>query len=206
MTTPDSMRPQQKEAEEPKEIDINQEIEKLKKRGAVVSPMEILERKIVRPVEDFPEIVTDLDDPECQIQQNGLDLRLADAAIAVGHTKFTLDKNYEERCNYSPVAMDQEGCFTFAAGRMYAIDFMEWVQVPTDMCAYVFVRSSMNRYSGSFITGLWDSGFRGRLGGVFRPQIHTAIEQGVRMAQIVFLRAEPYRLYEGQYQDQKKQV
>lgn len=172
---------------------------------AVVSPRRVLELGAVRSFETYPPIVTDFNDPECAIQQNGVDLRLAEAAVARGDTRFTLDKNRTKKCEYH-IMQPKDNLFEFIAGYQYALDFMEWVEVPENMMAYIFMRSSINRYAGSLLVGMWDSGFKGRLGAIFRPLVCTTIEVGFRVAQIVFFKAEAARLYSGQYQNQTKLV
>jgi len=174
--------------------------------SAVVNPSTIIEQGIVSPAEGFPEIIVDDNNPECALQQNGIDLRLAEVGIASGTTRFTLGKRDDSKCSYNPVLPDSAGMFTFQPGQQYALDFMEWVDTPKNLSSYIFTRSSVNRYSGIFMTGYWDSGFRGRLGGIFRPSVPTTVEVGCRMAQIVFFKSNPAKLYDGQYQDQDKQA
>lgn len=174
--------------------------------SAIVNPQEILDVGAVRPLEDFPPIITDHTHPDCALQQNGIDLRLSNVFMAAGATSFFIDKSRDQRCDYHQIYLNNDDTFSFVAGKQYCIDFMEWVEVPQNMMAYIFLRSSVNRYSGMVTTALWDSGFRGRLGGVFRPWVNTRVEYGFRMAQIVFFHADSYRLYEGQYQGQMSQT
>lgn len=172
----------------------------------VVNPKWILDEGYVRPFEGNPEIITDSNDGECALQQNGIDLRLDTVQVADGATRFSLYKKKDTRCTYYPLEPNADNDFLFFPGKQYAIDCMEWVEIPMGLSAYVFVRSSLNRYSGTFLTGYWDSGFKGRLGGIFRPYLPTTIEKGCRIAQIVFFRSDPARPYEGQYQNQQTQV
>ena len=173
---------------------------------AIVNPKHILEIGAVKPAEGYPDIITDIKDPNCALQQNGIDLRLADAAVAAGSTSFFVDKKKDVRCDYHAIPINSDSTFLFQPGKQYAVDFMENIDVPKDMAAYLFLRSSVNRYSGVFMTGLYDAGFRGRLGGIFRPFISTRIEAGFRLAQVVFFYADSNRPYSGQYQDQVSQA
>lgn len=176
--------------------------------SVAINPGEILEMGAVRPFKGRPAIITDINDDQCQIQQNGIDLRLDEVQYAKGQTILSLDKNVREevRCEFEELQPDSDDYFTLYEGTKYAFDFMEWIEVPENMCAYLFVRSSINRYSGDFMTGLWDSSFRGRLGGIFRPDTNVVIPKGYRVAQVVFLRADSYRPYDGQFQDQERQA
>ena len=190
-------------------VDKGQEFtpESLSESGlAIVNPKWILDNGYVKPFDGNPAIVTDPNDPECALQQNGIDLRLDTVQAADGATRFSLGKKRDTRCTYYPLEPDAQNDFLFFPGKQYAVDYMEWVEIPQGTAAYIFVRSSVNRYSGVLLTGLWDAGFRGRAGAIYRPYIPTTVERGVRMAQIVFFRADSYRPYEGQYQDQKTQV
>jgi deoxycytidine triphosphate deaminase len=173
---------------------------------AIVNPREILDQGYVRPFEGNPDIITDSADEECALQQNGIDLRLDTVQVADGATRFSLYKKKDTRCTYYPLEPNADNDFLFFPGKQYAVDFFEEVEIPVGLSAYVFVRSSINRYSGMLLTGYWDSGFKGRLGGVFRPYLPTTIERGCRMAQIVFYRSDSAKLYKGQYQNQKTQI
>jgi deoxycytidine triphosphate deaminase len=177
-------------------------------QAAVVNPMEIIDRKIVTPFESFPEIVIDTNNTQCQIQQNGIDLRFADAKIALGVTTFSTQEGKTLKCSYNDIPMidDTSKYLCFSKGEMYSMTFMEYAEIPEGMMAMICVRSSINRFSGTILSGLYDSGFRGQIAAIYRPSIDTKVEVGYRMAQIVFFRADSYRLYAGQYQDQKGHI
>lgn len=168
----------------------------------VVNPKDIFDMGAVRPFDEFPAINIDIDHPDCALQQNGIDLRLAEVYVAAGSTSFRVDKTQDNRCSYHPIPLNNDNSFYFEVGKQYSVDFMEWIEVPKDMMAYVFVRSSVNRYSGNVVTGLWDQQFKGRLGAIFRPSVPTRMEYGFRMAQVVFFYADGYRPYTGQYLNQ----
>jgi len=175
-------------------------------QSAIINPHIILEMGAVKPLEGRSPIITDPKDGECALQQNGIDLRLDEVQVADGATTFTLYKKQDIRCKYYNLEPDADNIFRLYPTKQYALDFMEWIEVPKGMAAYLFVRSSLNRYSGMFLTGLYDAGFKGRIGGIFRPYISTFIERGCRVAQVVFFTADSHRIYEGQYQDQRRQV
>jgi deoxycytidine triphosphate deaminase len=173
---------------------------------AIINPKKILEMGIVKHLEGRPPIISDPKDGECALQQNGIDLRLDEVQVAEGTTSFTLYKKQDTRCKYSKIDLNDDNVFHLYPTKQYAFDCYEEVDIPKNMGAYIFARSSINRYSGIFLCSWWDSGFRGRLGGIFRPYIPTFIERGCRIAQIVFFSTDSYRQYEGQYQNQKRQV
>lgn len=176
------------------------------KQSAIINPKEVLDAKHVKAYDEYPEIVTDVNHPECQIQQNGIDCRLAEVHVAAGSTDFYVVKEAQRRCDYHPVPMNNDDTYYFEPGKQYACDFFEEISIPAGAMAYLFMRSSLNRYSGVFLTGLYDAGFKGRIGGIFRPSVPTRIQHGFRMAQVVFFYADSFRNYDGQYQGQHRQV
>ncbi len=166
----------------------------------IINPQLIIDQNIIVPAEGEPEMVVNLEDPECQLQQNGIDLRLSSACEIDAHVRFSLHKKSDEKPRFWPVKPDADDFYTFSAKRFYSIDFMEYINpIPADMSATIVVRSSINRYSGMITTGWWDAGFEGRLGAVFRPDLYTEIQRGVRMCQIIFFPSDSARLYQGQY-------
>ena len=170
----------------------------------IINPQTIIDQGIIVPADGEPVMILDPDDDEYQLQQNGIDLRLASACEVTsekGHiTKFSLYKQDELRPDFQQVQPTKDGFLRFTPGNMYSLDFMEYVNpIPSEMSADIVVRSSINRFSGTVTTGWWDAGFEGRLGATYRPTMYTEIQRGVRMCQIIFYRSESARLYEGQY-------
>ena len=167
---------------------------------AIISPKEILEKNIVY-VSSGPSIVVDDNNPENQIQQVGIDLRLIKAYKIAGPAEFYVSKK-----TIKPELVElpiNDNCYLFKAGEQYAIDFIEDVIIPSDMAALIINRSTVNRFSGTITSGVFDPGFRskGGCGAIFRPTYTTKIEVGFRMAQIVFYSASSASLYAGQYQN-----
>jgi deoxycytidine triphosphate deaminase len=168
------------------------------KKG-IVSPKEILERGIVSATAGAPEI-----DVSQQMQQVGIDLRLARAQRVEGLVEFTNNTTSLKPNFYDMQIIDN--CYFFKAGSQYSLDFFEDISVPEDMAALIINRSSINRHSGVITSGVYDPGFRskGGCGAMFRPTINTKIEIGFRVAQVMFFTAESASLYNGQYQDSKE--
>lgn len=141
---------------------------------------------------------------ENQVQQVGIDLRLAKAYRIVGAPEFYVTKKSSKP---SLVEMQPfNGCFLFKAGQQYSIDFIEDVKIPSNAAALIVNRSTINRFSGTVSSGFFDSGYEssGGCGAVYRPTVDTTIEVGFRMAQIAFFTAESASLYAGQYQNSKE--
>ncbi len=166
----------------------------------IINPQEIIDQNIIVPAEGEPKMIIDPKDPECQLQQNGIDLRLSSACEIDGTVRFSMHKKNDEKPRFWPMEPNKDGFLSFSPKRFYSVDFMEYINpIPAEMSASIVVRSSINRYSGMITTGWWDAGFEGRLGATYRPTMYTEIQRGVRMCQIIFYRSESARLYEGQY-------
>lgn len=163
---------------------------------AIINPALVLDEGVVFTAEDIPEI-----DREEQLQQVGVDLRLAKASRVVGSAHLTLDKSQTKKPDIIPLQVNNNS-YLFKAGQLYSIDFMEDVNVPDNMAGIVKHRSTINRTIGTIESGVYDPGFRsaGGCGAVFRPNCDVVIEIGFRCAQIMFFSATSANLYDGQYQ------
>ena len=162
----------------------------------IINPSLILKEGVVYTKEN----VLDINEAE-QLQQIGIDLRLAKAQKVIGNATLTVDKNRIQK----PSMVDMQvsaGFYLFKAGELYSLDFMEDVDVPEGMAGFVKHRSTINRTIGTIESGWYDSGFQseGGCGAVFRPNTDVKVEIGFRMAQIVFYKAENANMYDGQYQ------
>lgn len=165
---------------------------------SIINPKLILEKGFVYPVDKNSPINADE-----QLQQVGIDLRLASASMVVGSGVLTLNKEATIKPTLVPLP-DTDASFFFQAGRQYSLDFMEGISVPEDMAALIIHRSTINRTIGLVLSGVYDPGFRssGPSGAIFRPNVDVRIERGYRMAQVLFWSASAANLYDGQYQDE----
>jgi len=83
----------------------------------------------------------------------------------------------------------------------YEIRTIESVYIPKDMVGLIFSRSSFNR-AGIIIRGtLFDSGFRGTPSLTIYPFLNMYLAKESRVAQIIFVKAESYRIYKGKYNE-----
>lgn len=75
------------------------------------------------------------------------------------------------------------------------------VEIAEGEAGWLIPRSTLNR-NGNFITsGLYDSGYKGVLGGVMHISALTIIERNARIGQFVLVNSESTGLYEGSYGD-----
>lgn len=178
------------------DLENNQAPSEQKSNPAIVSPAEILKNRYVYASENFPEI-----DTNEQLQQVGIDLRLAKASKVTGTATLTVNKANIVKPQINEMQVT-DGFLLFKAGELYSLDFMEDVTIPENMAAIIKHRSTINRTIGTIESGWFDPGFSssGGCGAVFRPNTDVKIQIGFRCAQIVFYTATSANLYNGQYQ------
>ena len=150
-----------------------------------------------------PPMVEDAPDTGLQLQPNGMDLTIREAAVY--KTAGTLMKGSQaarlpETARTEP---DSNGALTLTAGA-YLITFNERLNMPSDVIGLVRPRSSLLRAGAALHTGVWDAGYSGRsqaLLSVINPE-GIVIEQGARIGQMIFMRMSkaPGEIYQGRYQ------
>jgi len=175
----------------------------------------------IHPLGSSQSKITNVDD-QC-IQPNAIDIRL-DKLFVNNRTKgyaprILLDKtihmtfdpvepqgdtvyhygNCDENADYNP----KNPIFILQPNRVYQFESLHDVEIADGELGYIVARSSLVRNGLIVTSGIFDCGFRGRLGGVIHnlsgwPVI---IEQNARIGQLVIARSENIKKYDGQYQD-----
>lgn len=74
------------------------------------------------------------------------------------------------------------------------------VELPKGVCGWLVARSTLNRNGIFIVSGLYDAGFKGRVGGTIYVPVWSHFEKGARVAQLITARADTIHLYDGQYQ------
>ena len=149
-------------------------------------------------------LVSSAVDLAAQSQPNGVDLTLASvvAFAEAGALGFTdADRRLPATAD---VVFDENGWCHLAPGA-YRISFNEIVDLPLDVYAIAWPRSSLLRMGCDLGTAFWDSGYRGRgqcLLLVQNPH-GLGLKRDARVAQIVFFRlgAAVERGYAGRYKE-----
>lgn len=145
------------------------------------------------------QIVSQLLSIENQVQQNGIDLTIANIQKMAGICQLYRDSR--KTPELEDVDFDENECVLLYPGT-YDVTFNEYVAIPNEMCAQIIQRSTLNR-TGNFITsGLYDAGFENHIGCVLHVTNPISLQRGARLAQIVFSVAEEGELYNGIYKDQ----
>jgi deoxycytidine triphosphate deaminase len=149
--------------------------------------------------------IYDLADPDKQIQQAGIDIRIEKVFRIQGTAYLSeTEKRAPSYIEVFPSGENKE--FVLQAGETYLFDAYESVTMPNNATAIVWRRSTLNRFAVDITAGLWDPGFKGKLGGRISPQVRLTIARGTRVAQVFFLSTEAASTYQGQYQNGSSQI
>jgi deoxycytidine triphosphate deaminase len=140
------------------------------------------------------------------IAQNGIDCHLNSLEMIVNGGSVIKDKARCDKPGLVPLTPNSHNSLGVPAyylkqGKAYQFECAETVKLPAGMCAMVLPRSSLIRRGVLLGTGLYDSGYEGHLGGCLYASADTLLEDGVAILQMVFVKSEGTRLYEGQYQE-----
>lgn len=146
--------------------------------------------------------VSNLIDPELQVQPAGVDLTLMRVEVfksegAIGLSPSSRVLSEVEELPASGGAYDlKPGC--------YKVTYNEVVEVPPQMLALSFPRSSLLRCGAYVGNAVWDPGYRGRGSGLLVVHNPNGIrlERNARLVQIVFVSMSelPQITYSGAFQ------
>lgn len=88
------------------------------------------------------------------------------------------------------------------AGQAYRFESTAVVNIPAKHAGWMISRSSLNRNGLFVVSGLFDSGFNGRIGGTLYCFNQAILQHNTRIAQFVLVKAQQRHLYNGQYQNE----
>ena len=155
----------------------------------------------------FPEWMDEEFRQKC-IQPNAIDITLDRVFELMHYESFSLSESEKKLRTtierfptvVTPNSMTEGEYFSISHGYVDAMsDF--FVDIPEGIAAFIIVRSTLNR-NGLFVTsGLYDQGFKNKVGFMIRNQGPNAyIAPHTRVAQLVFVKAEDSGiLYNGTY-------
>ena len=94
-----------------------------------------------------------------------------------------------ELAETEPMPFDAEGWLSLSPGP-YLLTFNEVLNLPLDLTALGFPRSSLLRSGVSIHTAVWDAGYRGRSQALLAVQNHLGyrLQRDARIVQLVFFR------------------
>ncbi len=135
---------------------------------------------------------------EENIQGAGVDLRIDKLYALTSNAYLGVDKRE------LPEVKEVKGeVFSIKPGEYYLCTTMERVNMPLDLIAFIYQRSTLFRSGISLKTAVVDPGYRGILtiGMKNDSAVEFKIERGARIAQIVFSRIKGSSIaYNGRYQ------
>lgn len=132
------------------------------------------------------------------IQPNAIDFTLDHLNTIVATGPALISETGKRMREVSPLS-PTDGFWDLELG-LY--DFMSdfYVHLPLGVAAVLVPRSTFVRNGFTIISGLWDSGFKGNIGGVLHNKIGLArIEHRVRVGQLIFVKSEAGSIYAGGY-------
>lgn len=133
---------------------------------------------------------------DAQRQPNGVDLTVEAVSTQTAAGEINRNgKTIGDRETIEPV----DGTFQLDPGA-YIVQYGETVYIPEDHIGFIYPRSSLMRNSCMLHTAVWDAGYEGKGEGLLEVHHEIEIEQGARIAQIVFAAADHDGTYNGSYQ------
>jgi dUTP diphosphatase len=161
--------------------------------------MSVLSREELRAALSADPPLVEGADPHTQLQPSGIDLRVDRVQRLTSPGLLGVADNVREPAAREDLAPDADDWWSLAQGA-YVITYKEKVNIPLDLIALSWPRSSLPR-SGVTINGaVWDPGYSGRGEALMVVQNHRGfrLQRGARVLQLVFFRlasatAEGYR-------------
>ena len=150
-------------------------------------------------------MVADMPDKDNQVQPNGIDLTIKDVAMFSSAGTIPVDNKDRVLSSVSPLIFDGLDRLDLLPG-CYLITCNEIVNLPRNIMALAYPRSSLLRCGVSVHTAIWDAGYSGRsqsLMVVYNPQ-GIRIYRNARFIQLVFfyLSKEVEEGYKGVFQNE----
>lgn len=156
--------------------------------------------------------VSDIDN-KC-IQMNAVDIRVSEIRLIDSlsisgpwphqdQTMVISDEMTEHKEKSEPLCVDEDG-FWFLNRGVYEFQSPHYVTVPEGYCGFLISRSSLNRNGVFVLSGLYDAGFHGYVGGtLYNISGKIRMKMLTRVCQLVMAKAETVSTYKGKYNHAK---
>ena len=154
--------------------------------------------------------ITNLLDPAKQVGSDGIDLTIHSIArldmtddAVLSETK-TINKHRNREGIPTTTDVGGHAFFVLSEG-VYDMTFNEGCNLPKGIAAMLLLRSSLARNGCQLASGLYDAGFVTSNAGALlhvRGGGKIRIERNVRVAQIILIKSDTHKLYNGQYNNQ----
>lgn len=136
---------------------------------------------------------------ENMMQPNAIDLRVAKIWKVDPKSTFQIFEDTKIHRDCKPVELIDGVVYHLPVG-VYQVEFEGQVKIGPNHVARIITRSTLNRNGVFLHTGLYDSGFEGRLIATMYNFVgHTMIGKRARLGQLVVMKAESLHLYDGDY-------
>ncbi len=169
----------------------------------------MLNRQEIERLTKEKQLITGYSDLDTQLTPNGFDLTVGNIFefSGVGVLDFSNKKRLLPETRQLSLerenSQDEGGWWNLSRG-VYKVRSNETINLPSDLIAIAFPRSSLLRMGAFTQTGVWDAGFKGKsefillVGNPFGLKI----QQNARVIQIIFIKInETNVVYQGIYQD-----
>lgn len=159
-------------------------------------------KEIARLIKQNPPLVEGFFNLEQQLQPNGMDFTLREVALLQSSGMIASANSGRRIPGLAPLAFDSAGFLELVPGP-YIITVNEIVNLPRNIMALAWPRSSLLRCGVSINNAVWDAGYSGRsqcLMVVHNPQ-GFSLQRNARILQLVFLQLSgDTEAYNGIYQ------
>jgi dUTP pyrophosphatase len=161
---------------------------------------------ILSLIRQKPPLIEDYISWQDQLQPNGFDLTLKEVDSLRTAGQIGADNAQRVVSQLLPLVFDTQEFLTLAPGA-YAIVFNEVVNLPKNVMALGFPRSSLLRCGVTIQNAVWDAGYHGRsqaLLVVYNP-LGFRVQRNARVDQLVFIEmTEETEGYSGIYQGENE--
>lgn len=150
-----------------------------------------------------PALVERMRDPAAQVQPNGIDLTIEAVLELSGRGRLGTAAQGRELPGRRPVQADSEGWYRLAPGP-YVIVIHEILNIPLDLMALAFPRSTLLRCGARLGTAVIDAGYRGQPESLLVVENPAGLDLGAEAAicqMVCFPLAEAVEGYRGAYQE-----
>lgn len=138
-------------------------------------------------------------DHDAYIQPNAIDWTMDDVRVLSDLSTPYVFEHSKKLPHFAPVELQEDNKFLIAPQTLYDVQSNFSVNLPEGVCSMLFVRSTFSRCGIQMSSGLYDSGYEGRIGATIMMRssapMHTSL--GVRIGQIAFVEAATAKMYAG---------
>lgn len=151
--------------------------------------------------------VSGINNLEDQIQPNAIDITIDKVSRINDNEEFILNQNNTKTHRGRSNDVDVDANYWKLASYRRYLDGSSnmYVNLPINVCCFLFTRSTLIRNLVFIQSGLYDSGYKGHVGFILYSLANgvSCIERGSRVGQIMFITADSANLYQGTYNHEK---